>query len=122
MIALDPVRAAREAAAAHPDRPATAVLLDTEDVRVVVFRLTTGQSVPPHRSPSSVLLSVLSGTGVLSGEAEERTCAPGDTVAYAPTELHGMRAINGELLLMATITPRPGSRARVATDPTKETE
>jgi hypothetical protein len=32
-------------------------------------------------------------------------------VAYAPGELHGMRATEGaELLLMATITPRPGER------------
>lgn len=120
MIALDPARAAREAAAAHPERPATAVLLDTEDVRVVVFRLATGQSVPPHRSPSSVLLSVLAGSGVLSGETEERPCTQGDTVAYAPTELHGMRATDGELLLMATITPRPGSRPPAATGAPKE--
>jgi quercetin dioxygenase-like cupin family protein len=110
MIVIDAHRAAQDAVAAHPDRPGIAVLLDTPDVRLVVFRLRAGQEVPPHRSPSSVILTVLSGTGVLSGEDGERTCGPGILATYAPGEVHGMRAPDGELLLLATITPRPGSR------------
>ena len=114
MRACAPREAARQAVAAHADRPATAILHDTPDARLVVFRLAPGQAVPPHRSASSVLLTVLEGTGVLSGEdggvACERDCAAGDVVAYAPHELHGMRAGDGELLLLATITPRPGER------------
>ena len=109
-----PGDAARGAVAAHPSRPATAVLHDVADARVVVFRLAPGQSVPPHRSVSTVLLTVLDGTGVLSGEEEgspiERPCVAGDVVAYAPNELHGMRAEGETLLLLATITPRPGAR------------
>ena len=31
-------------------------------------------------------------------------------MVYDPEELHGMRATEGELLLLATITPRPGER------------
>jgi len=31
-------------------------------------------------------------------------------IAYAPGEAHGMRADTEELLLLATIAPRPGSR------------
>jgi hypothetical protein len=31
-------------------------------------------------------------------------------MVYAPNELHAMRAEGEELLLLATITPRPGSR------------
>jgi hypothetical protein len=31
-------------------------------------------------------------------------------VVYAPRERHGMRAGEETLLLLATITPRPGSR------------
>jgi quercetin dioxygenase-like cupin family protein len=110
MIALDPRAAARAALSAQPGRPATAILSDTPDARLVVFRLAPGQVVAPHRSTSSVLLTVLEGAGTLSGEAGERTCAAGDVVAYAPEELHGMRADDGELLLLATITPRPGAR------------
>jgi quercetin dioxygenase-like cupin family protein len=116
MRALDPTRAARAAVAAHPERPATAVLDDTPDARLVVFRLARGQAVPPHRSASTVLFSVFAGAGVLSGEDAgggpvERPCAAGDMIAYAPDELHGMRAGTEELLLLATITPRPGDRA-----------
>ncbi|MGZ8376134.1 MAG: cupin domain-containing protein [Gemmatirosa sp.] len=107
---LDPLRAAREAVAAHADRPATAILDDTADARLVVFRLAPGQAVPPHQSTSTVTLTVLAGHGTLSGGDEERACAPGDVVVYAPQETHGMRATDGELLLLATITPRPGAR------------
>lgn len=113
---LDPRRAARAATSPHPDRPATAILHDTPDARLLVFRLAPGQAVPPHRSTSAVLLTVLEGRGSLSGEAGgapcERACAAGDVVAYAPNELHGMRADGGELLLLATITPRPGGPPR----------
>jgi quercetin dioxygenase-like cupin family protein len=113
MTRLDAIRAAREAVAARPDRPATAILHDVPAARLVVFRLAPGQAVAPHRSASTVMLTVLEGAGVLSGEADgaavERACAAGDMVAYAPEELHGMRADGGELLLLATITPRPGA-------------
>ena len=111
MIALDPRQAARAAVAANPSRPATAVIHDVPDVRLVVFRLAPGQEVPPHTNPSTVMLTVLSGAGTLSGADGDRRCQAGDMVAYVPGELHGMRATEGEeLLLMATITPRPGER------------
>jgi quercetin dioxygenase-like cupin family protein len=110
MRTIQPAAAARAAVAAHPGRPATAVVHDSAEARLVVFRLAPGQAVPPHRSVSTVLLTVLAGAGLLSGGDEERACAAGDVVAYAPEELHGMRAGDGELLLLATITPRPGSR------------
>jgi quercetin dioxygenase-like cupin family protein len=114
MKSLDPRRAARDAVAANPSRPATAIIEDSPDARLVVFRLAPGQAVPPHRSPSTVQLAVLEGAGVLTGEdggaPTERACAAGDVVLYAPSELHGMRAVDAELLLLATITPRPGTR------------
>ena len=115
MKLLDRARdAARNAVSASPSRPGIAVLHDTADVRQVVFRLEAGQSVPLHRSVSTVLLTVLEGIGVLSGEDDgmpvDRRCAVGDVVAYAPNELHGMRAESEQLLLLATITPRPGAR------------
>lgn len=110
MIVLDPRGAARTATAAHPGRPAMSIVHDTPDARLVVFRLAPGQEVRPHRSTSSVLLTVLDGRGVLSGEGAERACASGDVVAYDPHELHGMRAPDEELVLLATITPAPAAR------------
>lgn len=114
MIVIDPRAAARGAVSAKPDRAATALVHDTDDLRLLVFRLAPGQEVPPHRSPSTVTLTVLEGSGILVGEDGEapvdRRCVAGDVVAYAPNELHGMRADAGELLLLAAITPRPGTR------------
>jgi quercetin dioxygenase-like cupin family protein len=111
---LDAVQAARNAVRAHHDRPATAVLHDSPDARVVVFNLMPGQAVAPHTSTSTVQLTVLGGGGFLSGmdgdQSVEHPCSAGDVAVYAPGELHGMRAVAEELLLLATITPRPGAR------------
>jgi quercetin dioxygenase-like cupin family protein len=114
MKTLDPLKAAIGAVSTNPSRPATAVIQDTDDARLVVFRIAPGQAVPPHTSPSTVMLSVLDGEGVLSGECDgklvDRRCGSGDVVTFAPNEQHGMRADTTELFLLATITPRPGSR------------
>jgi quercetin dioxygenase-like cupin family protein len=114
MKRFDPLTAARQAVASRVDRPATAIVHDSAGVRLIVFRLAPGQSVAPHRSTSSVQLTVLEGTGVLTGELEmgttaDQVCTSGDVVVYLPNELHGMRATGeDDLLLLATITPRPG--------------
>jgi quercetin dioxygenase-like cupin family protein len=112
MKQLDPIASARFAIAAHPARPATATIHDTADARIVVFRLAPGQVVAPHRSRSSVMIHVLEGSGILSGQDQEVRCARGAVVTYDPEELHGMRAEEEELLLMATIAPRPGTANR----------
>jgi quercetin dioxygenase-like cupin family protein len=57
-----------------------------------------------------VVLSVVSGRGVVSGADREQPVEEGDVVTYEPNELHGMRAIDTNLVLLATITPRPGER------------
>jgi quercetin dioxygenase-like cupin family protein len=111
-VLLRPADAARAAAATRPDRPATTVLHDSPDARVIVFRLGPGQQVPPHRNASTVLLQVLEGSGLISGAEGERAAAPGDVAVFAPNALHGMRAPadGGELIILATIAPRPGQR------------
>jgi quercetin dioxygenase-like cupin family protein len=108
MTRIEALLAARQAVTARLDRPATAVVYDSPHARLVVFRLEPEQEVAPHRSASSVQLTVLEGRGILSGESEERPCSVGDVFVYEPRELHGMRALDGQLLLLATITPRPG--------------
>ena len=110
MKIFDLRRVAREAVAANPTRPATATVHDSADTRLIVFRLSPGQSVAPHRSASSVTLTVISGSGLTSGADEERPITTGDVITYDPNEVHGMRAADEELVLLATITPRPGSR------------
>jgi quercetin dioxygenase-like cupin family protein len=110
MIVHQPGVAARNATAAHTGRPATAIVHDSADARLVVFRLDPGQRVPPHTSGSTVILTVISGTGTVTGGDEEHHVLAGDVVAYAPGELHGMEATEETLIIVATIAPRPGSR------------
>jgi len=110
MIALHPSEAVRGALAVQSSRPATSTLLDTDDARLVVFRIAPAQHVPAHRSDSTVLISVLRGTGIISGAQGERECAPGDLMAFEPGEIHGMRALDEPFHLLAVITPRPGTR------------
>jgi mannose-6-phosphate isomerase-like protein (cupin superfamily) len=60
------------------------------------------------------MLTVLAGRGVVSGGDDEREVSDGEVVVYEPNELHGMRALDEELVLLATIAPRPGARAAEA--------
>jgi quercetin dioxygenase-like cupin family protein len=103
------------AVSARPDRAATALLHDSDDARFVVFRISPGQSVPPHRNASSVTLVVLDGMGIVSGANGERIVSRGDLVTYDPHEVHGMRAASGTLELLAIIAPR--QRAEPVTAP-----
>ena len=116
MKTLDIPRAAREAVAANTTRPATAVVHDSPDARLIVFRIAPGQAVAPHRNPSTVMLTVISGRGFIRGGDDERAAAPAETVVFEPNELHGMRAELEELVLLATITPRPGTRSTDAAE------
>lgn len=110
MNAYEPAAAARAAVAAHPNRPAMALVHDGPDARLVVFRLAPGQSVPVHTSASSVILQVLSGSGQVSGRDGELDVRAGMAVAYEPQEPHGMHARTEELVVLAVIAPRPASR------------
>jgi quercetin dioxygenase-like cupin family protein len=104
---IDPAAVAASAVAANVSRPATAVAHDDPDTRLVAFRIEPGQEVRPHTSTSSVLLSVVSGSGMVSGAEGEQRVRAGDVVLYARGELHGMRAVGEQLVILAVITPRP---------------
>jgi quercetin dioxygenase-like cupin family protein len=80
---------------------------DSADARLVVFRIEAGQAVMPHTSTATVILSVIAGTGIVSGGSEEREVSAGDIVVFDPNELHGMRATDDTLVIVATIAPRP---------------
>lgn len=103
MKLLDTHAAARDAVASNPTRPATATVHDAPGVRLVVFRLEPGQHVAPHVSEMTVLLTVLSGHGVISGGDRETEAGPGEIATFAPGELHGMRAGDERFCLLATI-------------------
>ncbi|HSJ23125.1 MAG TPA: cupin domain-containing protein [Longimicrobiales bacterium] len=90
------------------ERPATEILHDEASVRVVMFHLKPGQQVRPHTSPSSVLVTVLSGHGEFTGADDATELNAGDSAVYEPGEVHGMVAGTEPLRFLAIITPRPG--------------
>ena len=101
---------AEHAVSSRPGKPATAIAHDSPDGRSVVFRIAPGEEVPVHQSASTVTLCVLDGMGSVSGAEGERIVSRGDLVAYAPHEPHGMRALGSTLVILASISPRPGAR------------
>lgn len=101
---------AAAAVTANATRPATALIHDSADARVVLFRIEPGQQVPVHTSASTVLLIVISGAGVVAGAAGDRDVRAGDIVAYDVEEPHGMRANEEPLVIAAVIAPRPAAR------------
>lgn len=92
----------------RPDRPASELQHDEANVRVVCYHLQAGQSVPPHRADGTVIVEVLSGSGVFRGEASEATLAAGQGAVYAPGEVHAIEAAAGPLRFRVLIAPRPG--------------
>lgn len=100
-------RALAANATAQPSRPATALIHDSSDARVVLFRIDPGQQVAVHTSASTVLLVVVSGSGIVAGGEDERAVRAGDIVTYDPREPHGMRADSEQLVIAAVIAPRP---------------
>ena len=118
MLIYDAPTIADNAVSGNPDRAATAIMHDAPDVRLVAFRLNAGQEVPMHSSTSTVILSVIHGTGVISGPidgtVQDREVGVGTIVAYEPDELHGMRAMDEVFVVLAAITPRPGGRMTAA--------
>lgn len=93
--------------ATRPDRPATQLLHDEENARVVSFHLLADQQVAPHRSESTVLVQVVQGEGLFQGEGDEVHLLAGETAVFAPGEMHSMRPVGGALRFLAVITPRP---------------
>lgn len=101
---------AAAAVAPNGGRPATTLVHGSSDARAVLFRLDAGQAVPAHTSPSTVLLTIISGAGTVIGGNEERTVKAGDIIAYAEHELHGMQAAGEPSIIAAVIAPRPEPR------------
>ena len=100
---------AASAISARPGRPATSLIHDSADARVLLFRIEPGQEVAVHVNPSTVLLVVVEGRGFVSGGEGERPVKAGDIVAYDQREPHGMRATADRLVIAAIIAPRPGT-------------
>ncbi len=90
-----------------PSGPRTEKVYQDENARVVRFYLKKGQSVKPHRSRSSVFITVLKGKARFTkGDTGSEDLSEGATIFYRPEELHGFTALE-DSVLEATITPKP---------------
>ncbi len=89
-----------------PDRPVSKLLYDSEAMRIVVFGLVAGQEIPPHTTPSRVVLHMVQGKGAFLTGSGERPAHAGAFVVTEPNEPHGLKA-NEKTVLLAVIAPRP---------------
>ena len=89
-----------------PDRPVSKLLYDSEAIRIVVFGLNAGQEIPPHTTPSRVVLHMVQGKGAFLTGGGERPGHAGDFVITEPEEPHGLKA-EEKTVLLAVIAPRP---------------
>ena len=90
------------------DRPASELLHDEANVRIVCFHMLPGQSIAPHRSDSTVVVEVVSGGGIFHGADSEALLVAGQSAVFAPGELHAIDARSEPLRFLALIAPRPG--------------
>jgi quercetin dioxygenase-like cupin family protein len=94
--------------AARADRPASELLHDEANSRIVAFHLLPGQRVPPHQSESTVVALVLAGSGRFQGADSAAVLAVGQCAVFAPGEMHAIDAGDEALRFLAIIAPRPG--------------
>lgn len=93
--------------ATRADRPASAVLYDSANARVVGFHLLPGQRVAEHRSTSTVTIHVTEGSGVFRGAESASRLEAGQVAVFEPNETHAIDAGTESLRFVAIITPRP---------------
>lgn len=95
----------------NEDSPARELVYEDANAKVIRFFLKAGQEIKPHRSPSSVFISVLKGrlSFYLGKEDREEILEAGSTVFYEPEELHGFKALE-DSVVQAVITPNPTAK------------
>jgi quinol monooxygenase YgiN/quercetin dioxygenase-like cupin family protein len=71
--------------------PDVALLHETEDLKVVLVALNSGQALPPHPGPSACF-HILSGTGAVVVDGVEHPVSAGATVIAAPGTQRSVRA------------------------------
>jgi quercetin dioxygenase-like cupin family protein len=90
-----------------PDRPFKKVLFASPHVRLVMFALEPGQTLPSHRVDSEVLLLVHQGTGSFERGETRVSGKAGDLLAIPVGQPHGFTA-KDRLVVLAIIAPDPG--------------
>lgn len=101
--ALDLAGAAQAADAGIVSR----TVLQTPEVRVVLFSFAEGQELTEHRSSRRVIIHVLSGTGEFEFNGTWHTLAAGTLLYLPPLHPHAVRATRGHFTLLLTLTAEP---------------
>lgn len=89
-----------------PQRPVSKVVHNSEQMRLVLFCLEAGQTIPAHTSPSAVAFLTLSGRGQVLIGRERAQVEDGCLVVAPPQEPHGLVA-QERLAVLAAIAPSP---------------
>lgn len=89
-----------------PARPVPRTLIDTPQVRILLFCLEAGQELPAHGADSEVAFYTLQGRGVAIVGDQETALRPGVLVRCPPQVPHGLRG-EDSLAVMAIVAPRP---------------
>lgn len=91
----------------HPDKPFKKPLFVSSHVRLVLFALEPGQSLPSHTAPADVLMIVHQGTGTFLLGDRSVPGKAGDLITAAFGQPHGFTA-KERLVVLAIISPDPG--------------
>jgi len=93
------------------EKPVIEVVYEDDNAKVVRFYVRAGQEIKPHKSPSSVFITLLKGKALLylGKEDKEVPAEAGASVFYEPNELHGFKAVE-DSVLEAVITPKPSAK------------
>jgi quercetin dioxygenase-like cupin family protein len=89
-----------------PERPLSRLLVDSPEMRIVVFGLEPGQEIPPHTAPSRVMMFLLRGKGTFTTAKGNEPASPGALAVTEPNEPHGLKAVE-QCVMLAVIAPRP---------------
>ncbi|RUM46714.1 MAG: cupin domain-containing protein [Hydrogenothermus sp.] len=90
------------------EKPITKRLFANKDMIIVHFYLKSGQKIPMHASPSTVLVSVLEGKGkfFIDNEDNFEILEKGESFIYNPKQPHGFLALE-DMIVQAVIAPNP---------------
>jgi quercetin dioxygenase-like cupin family protein len=80
--------------AARSGRPASELVHDEPNVRIVCFHLLEGQCIPAHASDSTVVVEVIGGGGVFRGADHAAELEAGASAVFAPGELRAIEAVD----------------------------
>lgn len=105
----------RDGLAFDEDRPHAVPVHADAAGRVLRFTLRAGQRLKEHASPGSpAYLVVIEGEGLFAGgDGMEQRLGPGFLAILDPGEAHSVRALDGDLVVVAILhgepTARPGA-------------